>query len=100
MRYYISGPMTGRKDWNYPLFNTVASEYRGMGHTVLNPAESFGGQTGLPKEKYMRKDIGDLLKVDGIVMLPDWSVSEGAVLEHNIACALKLEIIYYGVDKK
>ena len=39
MRIYISGPMTGKHDFNYPAFNAAAKRLRSEGHFVINPAE-------------------------------------------------------------
>ena len=36
---YISGPMTGIAEYNFPLFNRVAAQFRADGYSVLNPAE-------------------------------------------------------------
>ena len=39
MRIYISGPMTGKPDFNHPAFNAAAIRLREEGHFVINPAE-------------------------------------------------------------
>ena len=39
MKLYISGPMTGHKDNNYPTFNQASKELRAIGYQVINPAE-------------------------------------------------------------
>jgi len=92
--YYISGPMTGYEDYNYPAFHAKAKELRAQGHTVFNPAELFGGKTDLPREKYMREDIAALLDAGCVVMLPGWKQSKGANLERKIALELGIEVIY------
>lgn len=90
---YISGPMTGRIDFNYPMFNSVAQVIRSFGYIVYNPAESFNGRTDLPKEVYMKEDIGLVLKSDCVVTLPDWEESTGAQLEVEVAKACGIPII-------
>jgi hypothetical protein len=85
MTIYLSGPMTGIKDFNYPAFNAAATELRARGHTVLNPAESFAGEPYHPREWYMRKDIEMLLRADGVALLPGWFNSRGSRLECTIA---------------
>jgi len=37
--YYISGPMTGLPEHNFPAFNAAAAYYRERGFEVINPAE-------------------------------------------------------------
>lgn len=39
MRIYVSGPMTGKPEFNYPAFNAAAKRLRDEGHFVINPAE-------------------------------------------------------------
>lgn len=36
---YLSGPMKGYPESNYPLFRQVAADLRADGHRVYNPAE-------------------------------------------------------------
>ena len=36
---YVSGPMSGLPDLNFPAFHAAAAELRALGHTVVNPAE-------------------------------------------------------------
>ena len=38
---YISGPMTGIKDLNYPLFNSIAKRLSDAGYAVENPADNY-----------------------------------------------------------
>ena len=93
MRLYLSGQMTGLPEFNYPKFNYVAKKIRSNEtYQVINPAEWFEGKTNLPRHWYMRQDIQNLLKVDGIVMLDGWQHSKGARLELAIANELGLEI--------
>lgn len=82
---YISGPMTGRAHWNHPVFHQAAVQLRSFNLVAFNPAETFGSDTTLPREVYMRVDIEALLQSRMIVMLDGWSSSQGAVLERTIA---------------
>lgn len=92
---YLSGPMRGRPNFNYDLFNSVAENFRAAGMTVLNPAENFDGDQTRDFPEYMRADIEMLMKADTIFMLPGWQDSEGARLEYLLAKSLDLEIIYH-----
>lgn len=89
---YISGPMTGMPNFNFPAFNEAAAAWRANGWEVLNPAEEFDGRTDMEREQYLRCDIENLLKVDGIALLPGWADSKGARLELAIAQELGLSI--------
>lgn len=89
---YISGPMTGFPDFNFPAFNAAAERWRHAGWDVINPAEEFEGRTDLEREVYLRRDIENLLRVDGLALLPGWADSKGARLELAIAQELGLSI--------
>jgi len=91
---YLSGPMSGLEDFNYPAFHDAAKRWRAKGWSVISPADNFGGDVALPKEHYMRMDIAQVLQADAIVMLDGWRMSQGAQLEHDIASAIGLEIFF------
>lgn len=89
---YISGPMRGKPQHNYPLFALVAADLRAHGWTVENPAEHFGGKTDRQIHEYLASDVISLiLYARGIVMLPGWEDSEGSRLELQIAMNLQYE---------
>jgi hypothetical protein len=90
---YISGPMSGMPDLNYPLFNATAAKLRAEGLQVINPAE-ITVEHGVKWELCLRRDIRALMDCDSIAMLPGWEVSKGARLEHHIAVELGFEVIY------
>lgn len=81
---YISGPMTGLPEMNFPAFNAKAAELRSQGRDVVNPAE-HDEAPDLPWHVYLRKDIRLLMDCDTIHMLPGWESSRGARLELHIA---------------
>lgn len=86
MKVYISGPMSGTTDLNFPAFFAMETRLQALGYTVLNPASVLiedGCWSG-----YMRADIALLMQADGIVMLRGWANSRGARLEHMIASEL------------
>lgn len=88
MRIYVSGPMTGIPQSNYPAFNDMASKLRTEGHEVINPAENE--DTGnMTWADFMRIDISQILTVDAMFLLPGWENSKGARLEVLVAAALK-----------
>ncbi len=86
-KVYISGPMTGLPESNYPAFNRAAAEWRALGWEVDNPAEHFGGDASRTYKEYVEVDIESLKASDAIAMLPGWDspTARGSVWEHAIA---------------
>lgn len=91
-RVYISGPMTGIENHNFPAFHARAQQLRDAGHEVVNPAE-MGVTDGMTWADYMRRDIAELVTCEAISLLPGWESSRGARLEHVLAMALGMEIL-------
>lgn len=91
MRVYLSGPMSGLPEFNYPAFKAAALQLERFGFEVVNPAEN-----GLPKEaaweQHMRLDIQLMLDCDGLVMLSGWENSKGARIERRLAMELGLPV--------
>jgi len=88
---YLSGPMTGLKDFNYPRFHGAARGLREQGHFVFNPAE-------YPAEFEARKSFAAYtnficLTADTIVMLEGWGLSVGASAEWHLAKAVGLDVM-------
>jgi len=99
-RIYISGPMSGLPELNYPKFDQIAKELRSAGHKVFNPAEVIVCPDGLTEEelyeKYMEEDLKGLATCKKIYLLEDWHKSNGAKRELKKALDLKFEIIQEG----
>ena len=89
--YYLSGPMTGIAEHNFPHFHTVAAALRLLGHTIVNPAEINVASAG-DWHRCLRADIRALCDCTGIVMLAGWEASQGAQLELHIAHRLGLQV--------
>lgn len=90
---YVSGPMTGLTDHNFPAFHEAAARLRGMGYEVVNPADK-GIVEGWEWSDYLRHDIGELCECDAVYMLKDWIYSNGACLELTVARGLGLEVLH------
>lgn len=88
--FYISGPMTGIKDHNFPKFDEGAARLRTLGYSVANPAQK-GVLEGYKWEDYLRTDLTELLKCRFIVLLDGWEKSRGARLEAYIAYKLGMQ---------
>jgi hypothetical protein len=92
-RVYISGPMTGMPEDNFPAFEEAAKRWRSWGWDVSNPAENFGGRRDLARASYMRADMMMLATCDAIAMLPGWEKSRGAKAEYYMAHEIGLRVL-------
>ncbi|MGV8293741.1 DUF4406 domain-containing protein, partial [Pseudomonas aeruginosa] len=70
-RVYLSGPMTGITDFNYPAFNAEEKRIRALGYFVENPAVNMVYR-GAPWETFMRDGIKRLMDCDILALLPGW----------------------------
>lgn len=100
MRIYLSGPMTGLPNLNFPAFIAEAARLRELGYDVVNPAEINPS----PDAKWadcMREDIRALTTCDTIALLPGWQDSRGAKLERLIASELGLDVVNsYSIEQQ
>ncbi len=92
MRVYLSGPMTGLPELNFPAFHAAAAALRAKGLEVVNPAE-INPNADKTWEQCMRADIKALCDCDALVMLPGWERSRGAHLEVHVAHRLGMQIL-------
>lgn len=99
---YIAGEMTGKKDFNFELFDKVARGFwlaaqdMGIELCIVNPSH-LSMRLGTQKDykEYLRVDIRALMDCDVIVMLPGWQNSGGATFERDIAKCLGIGIFEY-----
>lgn len=91
-RVYIAGPMSGWPELNYPAFHAMAAQLRAAGHHVENPAENHPPhcQSWLG---YMRLAVAQLATCDAVIMLPGWRQSRGAIVEHQLATGMGLQVM-------
>lgn len=91
--YYISGPMRGLPEHNYPLFHScekalahaVLGDDDSRPREVINPARHFGGDKGRALHEYMQADLLAVLRCDVVVLLPGWRSSVGVHKEMMVA---------------
>lgn len=108
MKYYLAGPMTGRPQYNYPLFDRVAGALREKGLDIVSPAEmdddavraeAMASTDGIMPEtnKVSGETWGDFLardvkliadELDAIILLPEWETSRGARLEAFVSLSV------------
>ncbi len=91
-KIYIAGPCSGLPGFNYPAFHAKAAELRAAGHHVENPAEN--PEPACKNWRgYMRLAVAQLATCDAVVLLPGWSKSRGACVEHQLAVGMGLEVL-------
>lgn len=87
---YISGPMTGYAEHNFPEFERVAKALRAKGYTVLSPHEF--PNAGKSWVDCLRYDLVRLMECSGVATLDGWSDSRGAGLEVCVAEELEMTV--------
>jgi hypothetical protein len=90
-RVYLSGPMSGIVDNNFPAFHRAAAQLRASGLDVVSPAEIQEAGTW---ELCLRADIRELCTCDAIALMPGWENSKGANLELHVAHRLGMEVMH------
>jgi hypothetical protein len=93
---YLSGPMTGYPQANYPAFNAAAAKLRSEGCTVYNPAEypHEGGPETFPLRMAFAAYCNFIcLEADTICLLVGWEGSLGVSAELALAKNCKLDVI-------
>ena len=92
IRVYISGPITGTKDY-VMRFAEAEAKLEKMGFSVFNPARVNAElPENLGHEKYMEISMAMLGMCDGIYMLNGWRDSRGACREYGYAMGKGLRI--------
>jgi len=96
--------MTGYKDFNAPAFFDAAASLRAVGHDVRSPAENNANAgfdhtlstlDGWDREGAWRFDIEAVFWCEGVVLLPGWERSQGAMIEANLAEVLQRKLFAY-----
>lgn len=96
MRVYISGPITGTKDYmrRFQEAEDALLDW-GEGVEVINPAAvNFLMPETFSHKDYMDMSIAMLDKCDTIYMLKGWTKSTGANMEYGYALAKDMVIMY------
>lgn len=122
-KLYLAGPMSGIKQFNFPLFIRAAAELRKAGHQIVSPAEldkddnpkmydaamaspdgamgSLAGLQGATWGEVLARDVRIIANdVSGVVFLPGWPASRGARLEATVGVLCKRDFFLYKGDGK
>lgn len=92
-RIYLSGPMTGYPEFNFPAFHAAAEVLRAKGIEVHSPADI--ADTSMAYEYYMKLDVQMVIDSDAIVLLDGWEASPGANFELLVAILCGLDVWRY-----
>lgn len=92
---YLAGPITDFPEFR-EAFAFAERVVARAGHRSVSPLDIYAGEDWLVA---MRLDITELMKVDGIVLLPGWPRSKGARLELTVAAELKKRIFMLADDQ-
>lgn len=88
---YISGQMSGPCRNTTSAFFEADEALKAAGYDTLNPA-AHGIIDGWAWADYLRHDLHDVLKADGIATLRLWRKSPGARLEVHVGSKLGLTV--------
>ena len=91
-KVYLSGPITGVKSYKGLFMFTNKLAKMCDASQVFNPASQIPDSLGY--EEAMKRCIRALTDHDTIVMLPDWNVSQGSKVEHEVARACGMDVVY------
>lgn len=91
-KVYLSGPITGVKNYKGLFMFTNKLAKMCDASQVFNPASQI--PDSLNCEEAMKRCVRALTDHDTIVMLPDWNVSQGSKIEHEVARACGISVVY------
>lgn len=91
---YIAGKITGDPLHEVTAkFGEAEQRFKSLGFNVVNPL-AFSVGKEITWAEAMKKCIAALVLCDSVHMLKDWKESKGAKIEHDLAMALNIPIIY------
>lgn len=91
MRLYISGPVTGMLDRNQVAFEEAAKALVEAGHAVSVPTRFVDPRTEC--HDAMRICLAELLRCQGVALLPGWERSFGCGVEVAAARACGMDVL-------
>lgn len=106
---YLSGPMTGKPDWNRKAFDEAVGKCYDLGaYRVWNPAldAPLVNEEPKPHEHYMLMCLSELSagyfnadskccesRYDVLLLLDGWEDSDGALVEKKVAESIGMEVL-------
>lgn len=110
MKIYLSGPMTGYPQYNFPAFDYAAAKLRAEGHEVFSPADNdrvrgLTGDTTIPfppgvTARVLFKDDTSYIcdHAEKVALLAGWEKSRGARAEVALAEAIQIQVEILGPE--
>jgi hypothetical protein len=101
LTYYLSGPMSGIEEYNYPAFTDAARMLRDSGVKIESPHENEWPVTSDVMteaqlwEAMMWVAEAQLGRCQGVILMPGWCHSSGALRELGWAKERKLPVYFY-----
>ena len=99
---YIAGPLRSstreKVEQNIAKAKKVGIEVWERGHVAHTPHLNtywMDDECTLTAEDYIRGDLLIVERCDGVVMLPGWSASEGAIEEYKHAIKHRIPVWFY-----
>lgn len=94
MKIYISGPVTGHKNYK-EQFGSMSYLLKREGHGAVNPVQIMEPVCGvLDYKTILQADLELLEGCDGILMMPGWEESQGAQKEYAKATRQGLQVFF------
>lgn len=98
--FYLSGPMTGLPDYNYPEFERISRLLREDEYTVLSPHETepHPPEMYLEEDKwhyYMERAREMVSASTAILLMRGWPYSSGATQELKWSIEFKHDVFYF-----
>lgn len=100
LTYYLSGPMKGYPDHNWPAFQHACDVLRRTGLKIVSPHEvTADANVNVPVEypmHFLKADLLEMLaQTQGIILLKGWPKSYGARVELQLALSLEFPVWYF-----
>lgn len=99
--YYLSGPMSGYPEYNYPEFERTKKNLERQGYKIVSPHECEpdpdAGSISEEQlwENMMVKCMAKMEECNGIILMEGWPESRGARRELEYAIRNHWPVFYY-----
>lgn len=92
-KIYISGKISGMEKTAAIMFKAYSCQVEALGYEVINPM-ALPHNHARTWDAFMREDIAALMGCHAVLFLPNYTESEGAMIEFNLAERLNFDLIF------